>query len=290
MRQRALADFELAKNQLTAWHRERGIAPEAHLYEHGDIGVDPNRVVYKCQACLTWFPVSATEPNACPRCGSAGSPRPSDSPSEASNVCEYTSAWGPCGYQRDCAACGVAVVLRDLEFALADIESRSYAIQFTHELEKTSALLNRARVEATRQRVLRDAAPKISSAMEVYMRGRAEHLEQTQAAVRAGYDRIRASGGTPWVIEPRPTEASYDDVLRRILDTGTNFGFVNPRASVHKARIDPDRALLGTLQGHLRVHSLSFGAIAKLIPDGEAGTAAQRARRVRDRLRSRLPV
>ena len=61
----------------------------------------------------------------------------------------------------------------------------------------------------------------------------------------------------------------------------------NLHHSQRAARVDPDRALLGALQEHLRAHGFRYSEIAHLTPDGEGGSVAKQRRRVEDRLRKR---
>ena len=298
VRKRALADFNLAVKRIDAWLLERGVrGAQGHLLVHGRQSDAADMAIHRCTrlGCVTTFAGGSERPNSCPRCGTAGEAFTSSAPSP-DECCEYVRSWGQCSYRRDCAVCGVAVVREDLELALADREARGYEVDLLHELARTTRRVERdtaavarspVAVEANRDRVMREAAPRLTQVVNGYIAGRATHLDHTLEKIRIGEQRVRKAGFEPATIEPRPTERTFEDVVNTLVASGGRLGLANPTASPRQLGCDPDRELLGVLQAHLRAHGLSYVEIAGLLPDGADGTPAECARRVETRLRKR---
>ena len=203
--------------------------------------------------------------------------------------------------------CGAAVVLFDLDLALSDRSVRSHTLDLLHTLAKSSAAYERATSDYERGRVVRNLQRGLPAALAAFLRGQAHHRERSILRVRSQIDAIQRRGLPDevllrghWLTDLEslfPVERSLPEVVTRILAAvpavapdgwrGSLLGLVNPRESPRRAHVDPDRSLLGSLQGHLNAHGFSYGEIAHLMPDGEGGTPQRQRDRVKNRLQHR---
>jgi hypothetical protein len=322
------AEFEVALGRLWAWVGENA---SSHRDEHGTVRDEPSRILRTCSRCPSSFTLqSDSESGICPQCGAVAAPSRNLGPPPAGRECTHTvCTGGTCGYWKDCKKCGALSVLQDLEFALADREARSYAIEFSHEVSRRARAYSTEPNESRRALRLREFTAEIPKALEAFARGQVTHREQTRQRVRAQIDRLAEHGhsvsdvdtlfAAPPQIDLRMlvnAEVSYRDAsgsfqclqCHAVWQSDTYIDIdglaawwapcpacglyvlrelVNPHHSQREARVDPDRALLGALQEHLRTHGFTYSEIAHLTPDGEGGTEAQQRRRVEDRLRKR---
>ena len=278
-----------------------------HLVEHGNVSDDLSRTLLACAHCGTTFtsPVEPA-PATCPQCGHPAVPVPHGGALPADRICSCDRAWGRCGYRSDCKVCGAAVVLFDLDLALADRSARSHALDFVHHLTKASEALGRAENDYARARVIRNFQRALPRALNAFLRGRARHREQSILRVRSQIEDMRQRGRagemhlrgqSPDELESLFPIAPADEAIVRLLESaptvgpdtwrGSPLGLVNVRESFRQPHVDPDRSLLGRLQDHLLAHGFSYGKIARLMPDGEGGTQLQQRDRVKNRLQHR---
>jgi len=317
VRNRNVADFATAVSLLEHWLCEHAGAPKVpgdarssaakHLLEHGNTRDDPSRHLCACDQCGTTFTTAAGQPTTCPRCGHPSASLPHGGGPPAERTCGYTRSWGRCGYWSDCKVCGAAVVLFDLDLALADRSARSHTLDLLHAIAKSSSAYERAASDYERGRVVRNLQRCLPVALAAFLRGQAHHRERSILRVRSQIQAMQRRG-LPGEVQLRghwltdlellfPVETSPHEVVARILAAdpavapdgwrGSILGLVNPRESPRRAHVDPDRSLLGSLQDHLNAHGFSYGEIAHLIPDGEGGTPQRQRDRVKNRLQHR---
>jgi hypothetical protein len=317
-RNRSFADFETARSRLEDWLLQHAVARSAsgdarhraaeHLLEHGTARDAPSRALYACRHCGSTFTTSAEQLTAeCPRCGRGSTPVSLGGGPPVDQTCRYIRPWGQCGYWNDCKACGASVVLCDLELALADRDSRSHTVELLHIIAKASWTYERAATEYERELVIRRLQRSLPAAVDAFLRGQVSHRELSILRVRSQLEAMRERGrlagtkphdlSTAELERSFPVETSPEEVIARLLGTvqdgpsekrrGPFLGLVDPRESPRRAHVDPDRSLLGAIQGHLDAHGFSYGEISRLTPDGEGGSPLQQRGRVKNRLQHR---